>query len=240
MRSREALADEIALRQASIDDARRELASGELGASEAAALLAREEAALARLYEELAVAPEETSAPRPPRRRRRWLLVVAFGCFAVAVVATLVTALGPRQPGSSITGGIALSRAARVTQLLDQAQADVADGQDVAALAAYHQVLALSPHDPTATTQTGWLEFSAGSARHDAALVAEGVDELTRAVNEHPRDPAPRLYYAIVADSTPHGRTLALREFRIFLALHPSTGELAVARPFLAALGLRP
>ena len=236
MRSRQALSDEIALREASIDDARRELAAGELGEGEAAALVAREAAALARLREELARAPEE--AARAPRRRRRWLLVVALGCFAAAVVALLVAALGPRQPGTSITGGVALSRAQRVTQLLDEAQADVASGQDAAALAAYHEVLALSPRDATATTQTGWLEFSAGSARHDAALVATGVGELTRAVDEHPRDPAPRLYYAIVADSTPHGRALAVREFRVFLALHPSPGELAVARPFLTALGL--
>ncbi len=239
MRSRQALADEIALREASIDDARRELAAGELGEAEAAALLARETSALQRLREELALAPEEAAA-RAPRRRRRWLLAVALGCFAAAVVALLVAALGPRQPGTSITGGVALSRAQRVTQLLDEAQADVASGQDAAALAAYHQVLALSPKDATATTQTGWLEFSAGSARHDAALVAAGIKELTRAVDEHPGDPAPRLYYAIVADSTPHGRALALREFRVFLALHPSAGELAVARPFLSALGLRP
>ncbi len=240
MRSRQALLDEIALREASIVDARRELTAGELGASEAAALLAREESALARLHEELAAAPDADGTPRAPRRRRRGLLLVALACFALAVVALLVAALGPRQPGSSITGGIALSPGQRVAQLLDEAQADVASGQDAAALAAYHQVLALSPHDATATTQTGWLEFSAGSARHDAALVAVGVDELVRAVDEHPRDPAPRLYYAIVADATPHGRALARREFRVFLALRPSAGELAVARPFLVALGLRP
>ena len=239
MRSAQSLRDEIALREASMNDARRELAAGELDAAEAAALLAREEAALARLHGELEAAPDE-GAPRPPRRRRRWLLALALACFAAAVVALLVAALGPRQPGSSITGGVSLSRVARVTQLLDEAQADVANGQDAAALAAYHQVLALSPHDATATTQTGWLEFSAGSARHDATLVAVGVAELARAIDEHPRDPAPRLYYAIVADSTPHGRALALREFRVFLSLHPSSGELAIARPFLSALGLRP
>ncbi|HET8989768.1 MAG TPA: hypothetical protein VFN59_01530 [Acidimicrobiales bacterium] len=240
MRTRQALLDEIALREASLHDARRELAAGELGEVEAAALLAREETVLARLRAELAAAPGASEVARPARRRRRGLLLVALGCFVVAIVAVLVAALGPRQPGTSITGGVALSRGERVTQLLDEAQADVANGQDAAALAAYLEVLALSPHDATAATQAGWLEFSAGSARHDAALVATGVRELTRALEEHPRDPAPRLYYAIVADSTPHGRALARREFRIFLALHPSAGELAVARPFLVALGLRP
>jgi hypothetical protein len=235
------LRDEIALREASILDARRELEAGELAPPAAAALEARERAAIDHLRSEVArleASPEPVAARAG--RRRRGLLVVGLGCLCAAVVVVLVASLQPRQPGATITGGLSLSNAQRVTQLLDEAQADVADGQDAAALAAYRGVLVLQATNVTAMTQVGWLEFSAGSARRDAALVAAGVAELTRAVDEHPRDPAPRLYYAIVADSTPHEHALARREFEVFLSLSPSAGLVAVARPFLSALGLTP
>jgi hypothetical protein len=230
--------DEIALREASVADARRERDAGELSADEAAAIERREQAALARLRDELASLSATPATPRVPRRHRRWLLVSALACFVVAAGVLLWSSLAPRQPGTSITGSVSLGRAQQVTQLLDEAQVDVANGHVTAALNAYGQVLVLSPKDVTAMTQTGWLEFSAGSSRHRASLVALGVEELHAAVSEHPRAAAPRLYYAIVADATPHNEALAKTQFRIFLDLGPSAAQLAVARPFLVALGL--
>jgi cytochrome c-type biogenesis protein CcmH/NrfG len=123
---------------------------------------------------------------------------------------------------------------------LSQAEADVANGDVVAALSAYAQVLAVEPRNVVALTQTGWLDFSAGSADHRASLVSLGVSDLARALALAPNDPAPRLYYAIVAASTPGERSLAVKEFRIFLSLRPSNGQLAVAAPFLRQLGLAP
>lgn len=230
--------DEIALREASVSDARRERDAGELSVDEAAAIERREQAAIARLREELASQSTAPATTRPPRRRRRWLLVSALACFVAAAGVLLWSSLAPRQPGSSITGSVSLARAQQVTQLLAEAQADVADGNVTAALSAYRQVLTLSPKDATAMTQTGWLEFSAGSSRHSASLVALGVEELRAAVSAHPRAPAPRLYYAIVADATPHNGALARAQFRVFLDLGPSPAQLAIARPFLVALGL--
>ncbi|MDE3044942.1 MAG: hypothetical protein KGJ10_09000, partial [Acidobacteriota bacterium] len=61
-----------------------------------------------------------------------------------------------------------------------------------------------------------------------------------RALALAPQDPAPRLYYAIVAASTPGEKALAVKEFKIFLRLRPSKGQLAIARPFLVALGVAP
>lgn len=238
IRGHQQLRDEILLREASLADARREREAGELSDAEATSIEERETSALARAREELAALEREEILPRRQRRRRRWLLVSALGCFAGAAVILLVAYLVPRQPGTSITGSIALSPAQRVTQLLDEAEADVADNDVTDALVAYHDVLALEPTNVAALTQTGWLTFSAGSTRSDVTLVDEGLKELRTAIADHPRNPAPRLYYAIAADSTPGNEALAKGEFKVFLALHPSAGQLEVAAPFLKAIGL--
>jgi hypothetical protein len=70
-------------------------------------------------------------------------------------------------------------------------------------------------------------------------LVDVGVKDLREAVKLAPRQAAPRLYYAIVADATPGNEALAKKEFKIFLRLTPSRGQIAVAQPFLVKLGLK-
>jgi hypothetical protein len=61
---------------------------------------------------------------------------------------------------------------------------------------------------------------------------------LRKAIALAPKEAAPRLYYGIVADSTPGNQALAKSEFEVFLALKPSAGQLAIAKPFLAKLDL--
>ena len=163
---------------------------------------------------------------------------MGLSCILTAAIVVLWASISPRQPGSSITGSVSLSRAQQITQLLSDAQADVANGNVVAALSAYRDVLSLDPTNVDALTQSGWLDFSAGSSKKDASLVTLGIKDLRAAIAHAPRNPAPRLYYAIVADSTPGNGALATSEFKVFLALHPSAGQLAIARPFLSALGL--
>lgn len=232
MSDRQRLRDEVALREASLRDAELEHAAGELSDADLAAIRRREQD---RLDAARAALAHATDAPvRPARRRRRGWLVVAGLAFAVALAGLLVATLAPRQPGNSITGSIALSPAQRVTALLTQAEIDVASGHVVDALAAYQQVLALAPTNVTALTQSGWLDFSAGSAKGDLTLVRRGETLLVRALRAAPANPAPRLYYALVAASTPGETALARREFALFLTLHPSKAQLAIARPFLA------
>lgn len=237
-KSEQQLRDEIALREASLADARRELAAGELSESEAAAIEGRERTALETAHEELLALGSKSTKQKTVRRRRRWLLLSALGCFLVAAVVLLWSSISPRQAGNSITGSVSLGKAQQVTQLLTEAQDDVANGNVVAALSAYQQVLALRPKNVAALTETGWLDFSAGSSSTNPALVTLGLTDLRKAIAYGPRDAAPRLYYAIVADSTPNNAALAKKEFRAFLALNPSRGQLAIARPFLKALGL--
>lgn len=232
------LRDEISLRQASLVDARRELAAGELSAQAFESISTREKAAIDQAHRELDALARESAAPATRRVRRRRLLVVSAVCFAAALGVLLWASLSPRQPGNSITGSISLGHQQKIQQLLTEAEADVANGDPVTALSAYRQVLDLDARNVQALTQTGWLDFSAGSSDQDVSLVDLGVKDLREAVKLAPRLAGPRLYYAIVADATPGNETLARKEFEVFLGLKPSRGQLAVAQPFLKKLGL--
>ncbi len=238
--TRESLLDEIRLREASLADARAEHASGELSDEELAAVEKRERAGLDEARRALAAWRDEVPSASPTRRRRRSLLIIALACFALASMGLVVLNLSLRQAGTSITGGVSASHSQRLTELLNQGQADLAAGNDVTALAAYEQVLALQPHNVAALTEVGWLDFSAGASAHNPTLISRGTAQLREAVNLAPRDAAPRLYYAIVAAATPGNRALALAQFRTFLTLSPSAEERAIAAPFLTRLGVTP
>ena len=233
--SLESLRDEIALREASLDDAKREHESGDLDDAAYRRIVARESAALVAARASLSSLDAPTVRTRVRRRR---YLVVAGVAFAVAILIVLYSAIVPRQAGNSITGSLSLGRSAQITQLLNEAEADTANANPVAALDAYQRVLALAPNNVVALTQSGWLDFSAGSAQHDAATVSVGIARLRSAIVAAPRDPAPRLYYAIAAASTPGNEAIARQQFASFLALKPSAAQMAVARPFLKRIGL--
>lgn len=230
--------DEITLREASLADARREVSAGELSGEQFTQIEEREARALVRARAALEAFAFEEVSPTSPRKRRRSLLLIAFVAFLLALMILLIATLTIRQPGTSGTGAVTLNRSQQVTQLLAEAQADTANGDDVAALAAYQRVLYLDGSNVTALTQTGWLEFSAGSAAHAVSLTTLGVRDLRRAMSLAPRSAAARLYYAIAAASTPGNHALAVRQFRVFLTLSPSPAQRAVAAPFLQRLGL--
>lgn len=231
-------ADEIALREASLADARREAASGELSAEALAEIEARESAAITRARAAMEAFDALPVVERAPRVRRKNRLVIAFVCFVSALAVLLIATLTVRQPGTPTTGGVTLSAGQQIRQWLDEAQADTAANNVGAALIAYQDVLNLDPTNDVALTETGWLDFSAGSAAKNPSVVAQGVADLRLAVTYYPRDPAPRLYYAIAADLTPGDRALARSQFTTFLTLHPSRAQLALAAPYLKQLGL--
>lgn len=238
-RERERLLDEIALREASLIDAQRELDAGELSRPEFVAIETRERSAVSSARDSLAALRREPASPmRTPRHRRARWLVLALGAFALALGVLLWAAVAPRQAGNSITGSLTLGRSQAIQQLLAEAQGDTANGHEVAALYAYQEVLHLDARNVVALTQSGWLDFSAGSAGHQVDLIKFGIEQLRRAMTVAPRDAAPRLYYAIAADSTPGNRAIATSQFRVFLNLTPSPGLLAIAHPFLVRLGL--
>ena len=231
------LLDEIQLREASLADAQRELAAGELTAIQAATIEAREELALMRLRQELSNLGSPT-AKAPSRNRRTSLLILGIICLLAVMVIVVYSrshfdSRADRSPATSRSPA-----PKQVTQDLNDAQSDVAEGNVAAALQEYQSVLTLDPKNVSALTETGWLDFSAGSSATNPSLVAIGVQDLRQAIAYGPNNAAARLYYAIVADSTPGNKALAKSQFEVFLDLHPSSAQLAVARPFLLALKL--
>jgi tetratricopeptide (TPR) repeat protein len=235
--SAQQLRDEIVLREASLADARRELAAGELSAVEAASIEAREELALRRAREALEGLGDDAGR-RSGRRRRRSLLWIGLGSFLIVVIIVLWSSIELRQAGTSITGNVSLGKQQEISQYLNEAQSDVAAGNVTAALDAYQEVLALSPKNASALTEVGWLDFSAGSSDTNPALVKYGIKELAKAIEDAPRNAAARLYYAIAAYSIPHNDAVAKSEFKVFLALHPTKAQLADAAPILKELGM--
>ena len=235
------LRDEIRLREASLDDARREHHRGELSDEELTTITEREAAALLRVRNELSAVVSATAhlEPETTQRHPRRYLMVALASFAMAAGVLVWANLGVRQAGQSASGGLTLSASQKVQQLLIEGEADVATGNEVAALSAYQQILVLQPTNVAALTESGWLDFTAGSASKNPLVVARGVSELRQAVALAPRSAAPRLYYAIVAAATPGNTATARREFRLFLTLKPSKAQLLVAQPFLLNLDLR-
>ena len=233
------LHDEIRLREASLRDASRERDAGELSDQQFDAIAKREGSALEVARNELSallVAVDETPVRRRTRRTR-WLVVASL-CFAVVLVYALISSTSPRQAGNSGDGGIDLTRSQQIDRLLTQAEVDVANKQDTTALSAYAKVLELDPKNVTALTQSGWLDFTAGSAASKASVVEVGIKDLEKAIAVAPAQTAPRLYFAIVADATPGNERVAKTEFEEFLKLKPSVGQLAIARPFLKKLGI--
>ncbi len=238
------LRDELALREASLEDAARELAAGELSETDYHALVARETAAIESVRSALAaVTPSATVVTSRPskakRRRSPRRLVIALFCFALAAVGLVWINVSLRQAGTSQTGGVQVNGAQAITQLLTEGQGDLAAGNDLAALVAYQSVLRRAPHNVIALTEAGWLEFSAGSASRNPAVVAYAIRSLREVIQLAPKVAAPHLYYGIIAALTPSNQALAKKQFEEFLADRPSVGQLAIAKGYLAHFKLR-
>ena len=237
------LRDELALREASLADAARERAAGELSETDYQTLVARETAGIERARSALAsLASVASPASRPAtgkRRRSPRRLVIALVCFALAAVGLVWINVSLRQAGTSQTGGVQVSGAQAITQLLTEGEGDLAQGNDLAALVAYQAVLRHDPHNVIALTEAGWLEFSAGSASRNPAVVAYAIRSLRQAIQLAPKVAAPHLYYGIIAASTPSNLALAKRQLEEFLADGPSVGQLAIAKAYLARFKLR-
>jgi tetratricopeptide (TPR) repeat protein len=157
-------------------------------------------------------------------------LLVLLAAVAVTVV---VTRSGTRLPGETETGSVKLSRAAQLGRTLAQAETFEARGNAPDAVRLYEQVLTQDPTQPDALAQLGWLEFEAGAAAHDTAVLerAQQLEEAAQRVE--PGAYAPHLYLGsmLLAEGDDTG---AVGQYRQFLADGPPPAEVRTAQPFIA------
>ena len=216
-----ALRDELALVTRSLEDARAEHARGELSTDELAVIERRDGARLAELEGRLAaarpvtvVAPGEAGSgatgvrPASGRRRPRWLLGVTAGC-------ALVVALVVVNPFAASPATRAQTPASRLAGLLRAGELAVGLGRDSSALTFFDAALRLSPRNPEALVESGWMRYEVGIGSRDRAEQRAGALALRRAVRLAPRSGAAHLDYGLVLWQLDHDRAAALAQVEL-------------------------
>lgn len=174
----------------SLDDLDAERAAGDIDDADHRALAddytARAAEVLRRIDDRKA-----RSAPAGPQRPARTLLWVA-GVATVAVLAGVFVAqaAGRRDTGDPLSGGIRETTRAQVAGC----QGDLADGEVLAAIECFDDVLAEAPDNVEALTYRGWALVLTGDER----LVPTGLEYLQRAVDADPEFLDARVFRAIV------------------------------------------
>ena len=164
---------------------------------------------------------------------------MASVCFALVLIYTLFSATSPRQAGNSGDGGIELTQSQLIDRLLTQAEVDVAEQTRRHRTQRLREGPQPRPEERHGTHPERMARLHGRECGEEDRRSSKWAYESWRRRSPWRREQsAPRLYFAIVADSTPGNQRVAKAEFEEFLKLKPSVGQLAIARPFLTKLGI--
>lgn len=209
---RELLVDERDQLLRSIDDLERELAAGDIDATDYQTLLdsytSRASEVLQRLNGEVSRPKSPTlradhSAPNTPRWRS---FAIAGGVAGIAIMAGIFVArsAGERVGDTGLTGSVrsaASQRANEIEALLTTARNNLAD-DPLTALKAYDGVHALDPSNVEAVAYGGWLVRNVARSTTDDAqhkeLLAAAIARLDEAIGLDPTYPDALAFRAIV------------------------------------------
>jgi len=243
------LEDERAFLQRSLEDADRELESGDLSADDHAVLVARDAARLAEVEAELAALvpdprqpaaeegasdPLETKDRRPMPVWRRVGIVASCLLIALGAVILVVHFVQARQPGQTSSGTVTLSQAQLIEQQLQQALVLNNQGQTKQALVLYDRVLSEDPSNPAALAYAGWLQWNIGTSAHVSSLQRVGRAEIERAVHVAPSYDQGHLFDGLVLENEDHNHAAAVSQFNDFLADGPPAAELSQVASLVA------
>jgi hypothetical protein len=246
------LTDEREFLQRSVADADREREAGDLSTEDHALLVARDNARLAEVEDELAALDAATSvasaiaragrsqpaqSERAPMPLWRKLGIVA-ACLLIAIGAGIlvVHSVQARQPGQASSGSVTLSQAQLIEQQLNQATTLNQQGSTKAALELYNKVLSEDPSNPAALAYAGFLQWNVGTTAHVASLVRIGRSEIQTAVKDAPTYFQSHLFYGLVLANQDHNDTAAVAQFEDFLADGPPAAELSQAAPLVSGV----
>lgn len=242
----------------SLEDLDQELAEGDIGEADYDALkedYTARTAAVLRAIEDACPArprraapesgPESESAPASeatrgggsrgfPKRAR--ITVAALSVAAlVAVSGVLVSrSAEQRRPGEAATGDIAATGpTGDVAQGLATARQLREQGQTLAAIRTYDEVLAMDAKQPEALAYRGWLVRQAGAQAGNAELVNKGLEYVNRAVAADPSYPWAHFFRGLILYEDKRDPAAAVPELRAFLEAGPPPAMVPAVQEFL-------
>lgn len=176
--------------------------------------------------------PVSQSVPRPKRRPLSKLspkfLLLGGSVSLVAAGALLVGSALFDHPRSSSSGSLTSQQLASEVV---QGEILASRGQDVGALKAFSQVLAVEPTQPQALAYQGWLLYQAGNKDHSTVLVRQGKQFVTRAVQLSPKYATARLFFGLILLQADHNPRGAVQQFNVMFAQGIGPGFMSAAAP---------
>ncbi len=230
----------------SLEDLDRELAEGDIEEADYEALkedYTARTAAVLRAIEDAGPSrprraapesgPESESAPASeatrgggsrgfPKRARITVAALTVAAL-VAVSGVLVSrSAEQRRPGEAATGDIAATGpTGDVAQGLATARQLREQGQTLAAIRTYDEVLAMDAKQPEALAYRGWLVRQAGAQAGNAELVNKGLEYVNRAVAADPSYPWAHFFRGLILYEDKRDPAAAVPELRAFLEAGP-------------------
>jgi len=157
-----------------------------------------------------------------PKRARITVAALTVAAL-VAVSGVLVSrSAEQRRPGEAATGDIAATGpTGDVAQGLATARQLREQGQTLAAIRTYDEVLAMDAKQPEALAYRGWLVRQAGAQAGNAELVNKGLEYVNRAVAADPSYPWAHFFRGLILYEDKRDPAGAVPELRAFLEAGP-------------------
>lgn len=157
------------------------------------------------------------------RGRKRMALTVLAVVALMAVAGVLVSrSAEERQAGEAATGDIAATGpTGDVARALETARQLREQGQTLAAIRTYDEVLARDPKQPEALAYRGWLVRQAGAQSGNTELVDKGLEYVNRAVAADPSYPWAHFFRGLILYEDKGDPAAAVPELRAFLDAGP-------------------
>ncbi len=223
----------------SLEDLDRELAQGDIGEADydalkedytvrtAAVLRAIKDARLIRAGRAEASATASGAASGGgahvfPKRGRMAVAALVVAALVAVAGAMVFGSAEDRQPGEAATGDIAATGpTGDVARSLETARQLREQGQTLAAIRLYDEILDRDANQPEALAYRGWLVRQAGAQAGNAQLVDKGLEYVNRAVAADPSYPWAHFFRGLILYEDKRDPAAAVPELRAFLDAGP-------------------